>query len=178
MSHEYRVRARHERFRGRVFTVLTDEVDMPGGDPAERDYVLHLGAVAVAAVDDADRVVLIRQYRHALGQELWELPAGLIDVAGEELPAAAARELSEEVDLTAAHWQLLLDLHSSPGYSNEVVRIYLARGLAEVPEMRRPAWVSRSRYALLTSYRCRCRSDTSVASYALATSESGVSTAG
>jgi len=134
VSHEYRVRARHERFRGRVFTVLTDEVDMPGGDPAERDYVLHLGAVAVAAVDDADRVVLIRQYRHALGQELWELPAGLIDVAGEELPAAAARELSEEVDLTAAHWQLLLDLHSSPGYSNEVVRIYLARGLAEVPE--------------------------------------------
>jgi 8-oxo-dGDP phosphatase len=136
-DHEYRVAARHERFRGRVFTVLTDDVAMPDGDHAERDYVLHLGAVAIAAVDDADRVVLIRQYRHAVGRELWELPAGLIDIEGEELPAAAARELAEEVDLTAEHWQLLVDLHSSPGYSNEVVRIYLARGLAEVPEQDR-----------------------------------------
>ncbi len=134
MTHEYRVLARHEQFRGRVFTVVTDEVAMPGGGPAERDYVIHIGAVAVAAVDDEDRLVLVRQYRHPLGQELWELPAGLIDVEGEELPAAAARELAEEVDLVAARWQLLLDLHSSPGYSTEVVRIYLARDLTEVPE--------------------------------------------
>ena len=134
MTHDYRVLARHERFRGSVFTVLTDEVTMPGGGHADRDYVIHGGAVAVAAVDHIDRVVLIRQYRHPLGRELWELPAGLIDVEGEELPAAAARELAEEVDLTATDWQLLLDLNSSPGYSTEVVRIYLARGLAEVPE--------------------------------------------
>ena len=134
MTHEYRVTARHERFRGRIFSVLTDEVTMPGGGHAARDYVIHVGAVAVAAVDDADRLVLIRQYRHPVGQELWELPAGLIDVEGEELPAAAARELSEEVDLIASDWQLLLDLRSSPGYSTEVVRIYLARGLVEVPE--------------------------------------------
>jgi len=133
----YPVRARHERFEGKVFSVVTDEVEMPGGDYVDRDYVRHIGAVAVAAVDEADRIVLVRQYRHAVGTELWELPAGLMDVAGEELPAAAARELAEEADLTAARWQLLVDLHSSPGYSNEVVRIYLARELAEVPAAER-----------------------------------------
>jgi len=130
----YHVRAQHKRFKGNVFSVVTDEVEMPGGDYVDRDYVRHIGAVAVAAVDEADRIVLVRQYRHAVGTELWELPAGLMDVAGEELPVAAARELAEEADLTAARWQLLVDLHSSPGYSNEVVRIYPARDLAEVPE--------------------------------------------
>lgn len=130
----YRVRARHERFHGNVFSVVTDEVAMPGGKHVNRDVVRHIGAVAVAAVDEADRIVLIHQYRHAVGTELWELPAGLMDVAGEDLPAAAARELAEEADLTAADWQLLLDLHSSPGYSTEVVRVYLARELVEVPE--------------------------------------------
>ena len=137
MTDRYQVRARHERFHGAVFSVVTDEVAMPDGRYVERDYVRHIGAVAVAAVDEADRIVLIRQYRHAVGTELWELPAGLMDVAGEELPAAAARELAEEADLTAARWQLLLDLHSSPGYSNEVVRVYLARDLTEVPEAKR-----------------------------------------
>jgi ADP-ribose pyrophosphatase len=137
MTHRYEVRDRTVRFRGPVFTVVTDEVAMPGGGVAARDYAVHLGAVAVAAVDDADRIVLVRQYRHALRGETWELPAGLIDVAGEELPAAAARELAEEVDLAAARWQLLVDLHSSPGYSTEVVRIFLARGLSEVPDGQR-----------------------------------------
>ena len=118
----YHVRAQHKRFKGNVFSVVTDEVEMPGGDYVDRDYVRHIGAVAVAAVDEADRIVLVHQYRHPVGRELWELPAGLIDVAGEELPAAAARELAEEVDLAAEHWQLLLDLHSSPGFSTEVVR--------------------------------------------------------
>jgi 8-oxo-dGTP pyrophosphatase MutT (NUDIX family) len=133
-EHGYRVRARHERFRGSVFTVLTDEVEMPGGRYAERDYVVHIGAVGVVALDEQDRVALVRQYRHPVGQHLWELPAGLIDVAGEELPHAAARELAEECDLAAEHWQLLLDAHTSPGFSNEVIRLFLARGLTEVPE--------------------------------------------
>jgi ADP-ribose pyrophosphatase len=133
VTHEFAVRARHERFRGSVFSVVTDEVAMPGGRYADRDYAVHIGAVAVAAVDESDRVVLVRQYRHPVGRELWELPAGLIDVAGEELPAAAARELAEEADLAAASWQLLLDLHTSPGYSTEVVRVYLARDLTDIP---------------------------------------------
>ncbi len=137
MTDGYHVRARHERFKGNVFSVVTEEVQMPGGKYVDRDIVRHIGAVAVAAVDEADRIVLIHQYRHAIGTELWELPAGLMDVAGEELPIAAARELAEEADLTAVRWQLLLDVHSSPGFSTEVVRVYLARDLAEVPEAER-----------------------------------------
>jgi 8-oxo-dGDP phosphatase len=133
VSHSYRVRARREQFKGPVFTVVTDEVQMPGGRYVDRDYVVHVGAVGVVALDERDRVVLVRQYRHPIGEDLWELPAGLIDVPGEELPAAAARELAEEADLAAAHWQLLLDVHTSPGCSTEVIRLFLARELTEVP---------------------------------------------
>jgi ADP-ribose pyrophosphatase len=137
MAHEYEVRARHERFRGSMFSVLTDEVLMPGGGYANRDYMVHVGAVGVVAIDEQDRVVLIRQYRHPIGWELWELPAGLIDVAGEELPHAAARELAEETDLAAARWQLLVDAHTSPGCSTEVIRLFLARDLTDVPAAER-----------------------------------------
>jgi ADP-ribose pyrophosphatase len=130
----YQVRARRERFRGPVFTTVTDEVRMPDGHYVDRDYIVHIGAVGVVAIDEADQVVLIRQYRHPIGRELWELPAGLIDVAGEELTAAAARELAEEADLTAERWQLLADAHTSPGCSTEVIRLFLARELADVPD--------------------------------------------
>jgi ADP-ribose pyrophosphatase len=117
--------------------VFTDQVTMPGGRVAARDYIRHVGAVGVVALDDQDQVVLIRQYRHPLGRMIWELPAGLIDVAGEMLPAAALRELAEEADLTAERIDLLVDLHTSPGASNELIRIFLARQLAEVPLPRR-----------------------------------------
>jgi ADP-ribose pyrophosphatase len=134
MTGEYEVRARHERFHGSMFSVVSDEVAMPGGRYVQRDYLLHVGAVGVVAVDDEDRVVLVQQYRHPVGTRLWELPAGLIDVEGEALLDAAARELAEEADLSAARWQLLLDVHTSPGCSNEVIRLFLARDLAPVPE--------------------------------------------
>ncbi|HEX5542092.1 MAG TPA: NUDIX hydrolase [Micromonospora sp.] len=136
-EHVYQVRSRQERFRGPVFTVVTDQVTMPDGRVAARDYVRHVGAVAVVAVDERDRAVLVRQYRHPVGRMLWELPAGLIDVDGEELPAAAARELAEEVDLRAERLDLLVDLHTSPGFTDEVIRIFLARGLSEVPPAER-----------------------------------------
>lgn len=136
-GHAYQVRSRAERFRGRVFSVVTDHVTMPGGRIAARDWVRHVGAVAVVALDEQDRVVLVRQYRHPVGRPLWELPAGLVDVDGEALPAAAARELAEEADLVADRYHLLVDLHTSPGFTNEVIRIFLARGLSEVPEERR-----------------------------------------
>jgi ADP-ribose pyrophosphatase len=110
---------------------------MPGGGAATRDVVRHVGAVAVVALDDAGRVVLVRQYRHPVGEYLWELPAGLMDVDGEDLAVAALRELAEEADLTAGRVDLLVDLHSSPGFSTERVRIFLARDLAEVPDSQR-----------------------------------------
>jgi 8-oxo-dGDP phosphatase len=133
LEHRYEVRSREERYRGRIFDVVTEEVTMPGGGTARRDLVRHVGAVAVVALDDAGQVVLIRQYRHPVGRHLWELPAGLMDVSGEELPAAALRELAEEADLTAGRIDVLVDLHSSPGFTNELVRVFLARDLAEVP---------------------------------------------
>ncbi|MEV1112673.1 NUDIX hydrolase [Micromonospora sp. NPDC049751] len=132
-EHRYEVRSREERYRGRIFDVVTEEVTMPGGGTALRDLVRHVGAVAVVALDDTGQVVLIRQYRHPVGRHLWELPAGLMDVSGEELPAAALRELAEEADLTAGRIDVLVDLHSSPGFTNEIVRVFLARDLADVP---------------------------------------------
>jgi 8-oxo-dGTP pyrophosphatase MutT (NUDIX family) len=130
----YTVEKSTERLSNRVFRIVTDEVRMPDGEIAERDYMRHVGAVGVVALDADDRVVLVRQYRHPLGREIWELPAGLIDVPGEPLVEAAARELAEEVDLRAARYDLLVDANPSPGCSNEVIRLFLARDLTEVPQ--------------------------------------------
>jgi 8-oxo-dGDP phosphatase len=125
--------SRTERYAGPIFTVYSDQVTMSGGGTAGRDVVVNKNAVVVVALDDVDRVVLIKQYRHAVGQRLWELPAGLRDVDGEDLVRTAARELAEEADLHAARFDLLVDLHTSPGFSAETVRIFLARELTAVP---------------------------------------------
>ncbi|MEU4773667.1 NUDIX hydrolase [Micromonospora sp. NPDC023644] len=137
VEHRYEVRSRTERYQGRIFDVVSEEVTMPGGGTGVRDVVRHVGAVAVVALDAAGQVVLIRQYRHAVGRHLWELPAGLTDVSGEDLAAAAIRELAEEVDLAAGRVDVLVDLHSSPGFTNELVRVFLARDLTDVPAERR-----------------------------------------
>ncbi|MGH3682682.1 MAG: NUDIX domain-containing protein [Natronosporangium sp.] len=129
----YRVVSRSEPFAGRVFRVRSDEIETPAGERTRRDYLLHVGAVGVVALDEREQVVLVRQYRHAVGGELWELPAGLVDVPGEALPDVAVRELAEETDLTAGRLDLLVDLHPSPGVSNERIRIFLARDLAPAP---------------------------------------------
>jgi 8-oxo-dGTP pyrophosphatase MutT (NUDIX family) len=120
--------------RGRIVTLRTDTVQMPDGGLAVRDVVEHMGAVAVLALDDQDRVLMIRQYRHPAGAMLWEIPAGLRDVDGEPLVATARRELLEEAGCRAARWRLLTDVYSSPGISTERVRIFLASELTVVPE--------------------------------------------
>jgi ADP-ribose pyrophosphatase len=129
--------SRTERYAGPIFTVYSDQVTMSGGGTAGRDVLINKNAVGVVALDDVGRVVLIRQYRHAVGRRLWELPAGLRDVDGEDLVRTAARELAEEADLDAARFDLLVDLHTSPGFSAETIRIFLARELSAVPPEQR-----------------------------------------
>lgn len=125
-----------ERFSGHVVRVRSDQVRMPNGAGMEittRDVVAHPGSVGIVALDDADRVLLIRQYRHPAGYLLWEPPAGLRDVPGEPLRDLAERELLEEAGYRAAEWHTLVDIFSSPGMSDERIRVFLARRITEVP---------------------------------------------
>jgi ADP-ribose pyrophosphatase len=122
-----------EQFHGRLVTVRADKVRMPGSNVAEREVVLHPGAVAVLALDGAGQVLLIRQYRHPVSRLLWEIPAGLRDVAGEPPWHTARRELLEEAGYRARDWRVLADYYSSPGFTTERLRIFLARELEFVP---------------------------------------------
>jgi ADP-ribose pyrophosphatase len=130
--HQFDVVSTQDIYLGRVVALRADEVAMPGGRAARREVVEHYGAVAVAALDEQNRLVLIHQYRHPLGHRLWELPAGLLDEPGETPREAAGRELAEEVGLAAQHWETLVDVAASPGFTDEVVRVFLARDLREV----------------------------------------------
>jgi 8-oxo-dGDP phosphatase len=134
---EFAVVGSRHVFSGHAFEVRVDEVEMPDGTVANRDIVAHLGAVGVLALDPDDNVTIVRQYRPAVRQHLLELPAGLLDVSGEPALETAKRELYEEAGLTAEDWQVLIDLHTSPGMSDESIRIYLARRLAAVPDAER-----------------------------------------
>ncbi|WP_460754857.1 NUDIX domain-containing protein [Myceligenerans cantabricum] len=124
-------------FQGRIVDLAVDEVDLGAAGIVRREYTNHPGSVVVVALDDDDHVLLLRQYRHPVGAFLWELPAGLLDIDGEDPHVAAARELAEEADVRADRWDVLLDLLPTPGGSNEAVRVYLARGLTSVPESER-----------------------------------------
>jgi ADP-ribose pyrophosphatase len=115
-------------FEGRVWDIRRDQFDF-AGHPVVREYTDHPGAVAVLAINDQDRVLLINQYRHPVGLRDWELPAGLLDVDGEAPIAAARRELAEETDLVAEHWSELITFHTSPGGSNETLHVFEARGI-------------------------------------------------
>lgn len=133
------VRATTERFHGKVWDIATDEVDLGDGRVVVRDYVRHTGAVVIMAMNDAGEVYLVRQYRHPVGAECWEPPAGLLDAPGEEPLDAARRELFEEADLIAQRWHVLADYHPSGGGSSESTRVFLARDLTEVPHGERHA---------------------------------------
>lgn len=115
-------------FEGKVFRVKLREVELPDGRKSRRDLVEHLGGACVLALNDQNQVYLVKQFRAAFGKLLLELPAGKLE-AGEESLTCARRELTEETGLTASSWQLLSKIYPSPGYLDEVISIYLARGL-------------------------------------------------
>jgi ADP-ribose pyrophosphatase len=118
-----------EQFKNWLITVRTDKVQMPDSSHAERTVVTHIGAVAVLALDEQDRVLMIRQYRHPVARQLWEIPAGLRDVSGEALVDTARRELLEETGHAAREWHALIDSYASPGITSERIRNFLARGI-------------------------------------------------
>lgn len=123
------------KFQGFIWDVVRDDFSLtPDGPAMGRDYITHPGAVAVVALNDQNQVLLINQYRQPVGMNLWEIPAGMLDVAGEPPLLAAQRELAEETDLTASTWHRLMEYHNSPGCSTEANRVYLARGISQLPE--------------------------------------------
>ena len=117
---------------GAFTSLLQDDILAPDGQTLSREYLRHPGAVGIIALDDADRVAVVRQYRHAVRHRLLEPPAGLLDVAAEDPLAAAERELAEEVGLAAGHWDQLVDLFTTPGIIGERLGIFLARDLRPV----------------------------------------------
>lgn len=115
-------------YRGRVWDVRSDRVRYGDGEIV-RQYVAHTGAVAIVALDERGRVLLIQQYRHPIRHRDWELPAGLLDVEGEEPLEAARRELAEEADLVAVHWEPLVSSWTTPGGNDEIIHVFLATGV-------------------------------------------------
>jgi len=121
-------------YRGNVWNIVKDRFQL-GDDQISREYMSHTGAVAILALDERERVLLIKQYRHPIRMREWELPAGLLDIDSESPLLAAKRELAEEADLVAETWHLLGEFSITAGGSNEVVRIFLARGVSASPEV-------------------------------------------
>jgi ADP-ribose pyrophosphatase len=131
-------------YAGAVWDIRRETFDYGDGE-LRRDYMDHTGAVAVVAIDEHDRMLMLRQYRHPVRMREWELPAGLLDVAAEPALTCAQRELAEEADLVANDWQVLVDYSTTPGGSNEIIRVYLARGLSatdvHTPDpAKKPTW--------------------------------------
>ena len=120
-------------YSGRVWDVRSDTLAYNGHDIV-RQYVAHPGAAAIVAIDDDGRVLLIQQYRHPIRHRDWEVPAGLLDVPGEPPLEAARRELAEEADLTASMWEPLVSIFTTPGGNDEVVHLFLARGLSPIAD--------------------------------------------
>ncbi|MCT9076687.1 NUDIX domain-containing protein [Streptomyces fulvoviolaceus] len=128
---EWEIRATETPFVGNKTSVRTDDVVMPDGTVVRRDYQVHPGSVAVLALDEQGRVLLIRQYRHPVRQKLWEIPAGLLDIPGENPLHAAQRELYEEAHVKAEDWRVLTDVYTTAGGCDEAVRVFLARDLSD-----------------------------------------------
>ena len=120
-----------EIYPGKIIRVEKWQVELPNGDTSMREIVRHNGASAIVPVDDQGMVTLVRQYRTAIGQCTWEIPAGKLDSASEDPFAAAKRELEEETGLRAAEWRKLTTIYTTPGFCSEQIAIYLATGLSQ-----------------------------------------------
>lgn len=131
---EWPVTQRRVMAEGIIWDMVSEDVTTPSGESMTREFVTHPGAVAVVAWDEErDAVACLRQYRHPVRLEMVEVPAGLLDVEGEEWLPAAQRELAEEVELAAERWQVLVDMCTTPGGNQESLRIYLARDVTPAP---------------------------------------------
>lgn len=119
-------------YRGRAFQVRKDRVRLPDGGIAQLDIVEHVGAVTIVPVDDDDQVWFVRQYRHATGKDLLELPAGTLE-PGEPPEVCAAREIREEIGMRAGTLRKLGEFYLAPGYSTEYMHVFLATGLVPDP---------------------------------------------
>lgn len=120
--------------QGPIVGLRRDTVSMPGGGEATREILEHFGAAAIVALDEDNRIALLYQYRHAFRQRLWEIPAGLLDHAGETAFECAQRELLEETGAHAAQWAVLGDIATSPGISDEATRIFLAQSISKADQ--------------------------------------------
>jgi len=129
---QWRLLDRRVIHRGHIVTMEEHDLVSPSGEKLTREVIRHLGAVAVIALDDDGRIAVVHQYRHAVCSRLVEPPAGLLDLDGENPLTAAQRELAEEAGLAASDWRVLADYCTSPGVSDEVARIYLARDVRPV----------------------------------------------
>lgn len=135
--HEYRVTDRELIHDGWTYDLVIETVAMPGGGTARREFTDHSGAVVAVPIDEHGRVAMIRQYRVPAKEHLWELPAGIRDVEGEDPADTARRELAEEADLRCEHIDKLGEFYTTPGISNELIHYFLATGLSAVPEAER-----------------------------------------
>ncbi len=118
-------------FSGRLLKVELDKVLLPDGQQTTREYIRHPGAVAIVPVLDDGSIVLVKQCRYPLGTVMWEIPAGKLDHGAEDPKACAVRELSEETGYAAEHWQKLISIATTPGFSDEVIHLYKAWGLTK-----------------------------------------------
>lgn len=132
----FRIVGERSEWSGRRLALKVAEVEAPDGSRHQREVVRHPGAVGVVPLHDDGTITMVRQYRVAIDADMWEIPAGLRDVADEPSISTARRELVEEAGLEAAHVEHLVTFHNSPGFTDEVVIVYLATGLTEVPHDR------------------------------------------
>ena len=137
-------------FSGAIWDIQRDTFTIDDADtPMTREYIEHPGAVAIVAIDEHDRLAMINQYRHPVRQDCWEIPAGLMDVEGESLLHTAQRELTEEADVTAHDWSVLIDHYPSAGSSAEAIRIFLAQDIESVAQADRHTRVDEEAHLMI-----------------------------